>query len=177
MLKKNILLLIIAFLANCVLYTKIPGTIEQFNNDISEPYFLKFDDKVTDKFTTFGYKKNGIQVFLTVNKDQKIIQEMIIVDDTKYGLYILNEDSPTSKDYRAKYSILIAVREIFEDAVYDYTNNGTIDGLSLDTVADIVYDTACYGEQYDRTINGIRITSKKIDKMVIIGIELISAYN
>ena len=177
MLKKIILLLLIAFFADCVLLAKISGTIEQFNNDISEPYFLKFDNKVTDEFTTYGYKKNGIQVFLTVNRDQKIIQEMIVVDDTKYGLYILNEDSPTSKDHRAKYSILIAVREIFEDAVYGYTNNGTIDGLSLDTIADIVYDTACYGEQYNRTINGIRITSKKIDKMIIIGIELISAYD
>jgi hypothetical protein len=177
MLKKIILLLLIFFLANCVLYAKISGTIEQFNNDISEPYFLKFDDKVTDKFTTYGYKKNGIQVFLTVNKDKKIIQEMIVVDDTQYGLYLMNDGYPTSKDYRAKYSILIAVREIFEDAVYGYTNNGTIDGLSLDSVADIVYDTACYGEQYNRTINGIRITSKKIDRMVIIGIELISAYD
>ncbi|MDP8200703.1 MAG: hypothetical protein P9M11_01015 [Candidatus Tenebribacter burtonii] len=175
--KKIIWLLLLVFLTNCVLLAKISGSIEQFNNDISDPYFLKFDDKVTDKFTTFGYMKNGIQVFLTVNENQKIIQEMIIVDDTKYGLYLMNNGNRTSVDYRAKYSILVAVREIFEDAVYSYANEGTIDGMKLDSVADIVYDTACYGEQYNRTINGIRITSKKIDKMVIIGIELISAYD
>ena len=177
MLKKIILLLLISFLTDCFLLAKISGTIEQFNNEISEPYFLKFDNKVTDKFTTYGYKKNGIQVMLTVNKNQKIIQEMIIVDDTQYGLYLMNDGYPTSKDYRVKYSILIAVRKIFEDAVYSYTNEGTIDGMKLDSLADKIYDTACYGEQYNHTINGIRITSKKIDRMVIIGIELISAYN
>lgn len=177
MVKKIIVMFIIVFSTNFFLMAKISGTIEQFNQEISDPYFLKFDDKVTDKFTTFGYMKNGIQVFLTVNKDQKIISEMIVVDDTQYGLYLMSDGYPTSEDYRAKYSILIAVREIFEDAVYSYANEGTIDGMKLDSVADIVYDTACYGEQYNRTINGIRIISKKIDKMVIIGIELISAYD
>lgn len=156
---------------------KISGSIEQFNEEISEPYFLEFDNKVTDKLTTYGYKKNGIQVYLTVNKDQNIIQEMIIVDDSQYGLYLMNDGYPTSDNYRAKYSILIAVREIFEDAVYNYSNEGTIKGMKLDSLADKIYDTACYGEQYNHTINGIRITSKKIDKMVIIGIELISAYD
>ncbi|MBC8416022.1 MAG: hypothetical protein ISS80_02625 [Candidatus Cloacimonetes bacterium] len=177
MLKKIILLSLFAFLANCILLAKISDTIEQFNNDISEPYFLKFDNKVTDKFTTYGYKKNGIQVFLTVNKDQKIIQEMIIVDDTQYGLYLMNDGYPTSKDYRAKYSILIAVRAVFKDAVCGYIQDGTIDGLSLESVTDEVYDSACYGEQYNRTINGIKITSKMINRIVTIGIELISAYD
>jgi len=175
--KKIIWLLLFVFLTNCVLLAKISGTIEQFNNDISDPYFLKFDDKVTDKFTTFGYMKNGIQVFLTVNKNQKIIQEMIIVDDTQYGLYLMNNGYPTSVDYRAKYSILIALREVFKDAVAGYIQDGTIDGLSIESVADEVYDSACYGEQYNHTLNGIKITSKMIDRMVTIGIELISAYD
>ncbi len=156
---------------------KISGSIEQFNEEISEPYFLEFDNKVTDKFTTYGYMKNGIQVYLTVNNNQKIIQEMIIIDDTQYGLYLMNDGYPTSENYRAKYSIMIALQEIFKDAVSNYLQDETIDGFSLESVVDEIYDTACYGEQYNRSINGIRITSKKINGMVSIGIELISEYD
>ena len=88
MVKKIIVMFIIVFSTKYFLMAKISDTIEQFNEEIAEPYFLEFDNKVTDQFTTYGYKKNGIQVYLTVNKDQNIIQEMIIIDDSQYGLLI-----------------------------------------------------------------------------------------
>lgn len=177
MLKRILIVISILIISTQNIFPQINSTVEKFVEEVANPLHLKFDKKVKQKYTTYGYKKLGIAVFLTINKNGKIIQEMITVDDKEYGMHLLDNGKKASEEFLNKHSVAIAVRKVFTNAVRGYISDGDIDGMSLEGLADDVYFAPLYGEPYNKSVNGLKINSAKLGGNIIIGIELEKEYS